>query len=193
MKAVLSVFFLLLLPRYAEAAPDLVSHALYLKWHKQCLALEPEVIDKQIHRFSSQLKANPNDYLAQAYLGSAHALRAKASFWGPTKLKHLRLGQKLLDQAVSSAPKDPRVRMVRAIGYYKVPKIFQTRSTSLADFQFLLPHTELQNGILNNNERQAILFYAYRIYQEENQPNFLTIKRRCHRINPHSYYGKQTR
>ncbi len=196
MRLIITLLFFFVYNVAALAAEE-IPHALYLQWHKQCLSLDLEVIDEQIDKFSSRLKSNPKDYLAKAYLGSAHALRAKASFWGPTKLKHLRLGQKHLDQAVASAPRDPRVRMVRAIGYYKVPKFFQTRATSLSDFQFLLPYatekTTQKSSALKSNERQAILYYAHKIFLEENQAGSHSLKRLCHEINPQSYYGKQTK
>ena len=55
-----------------------------------------------IEDFEAKLKEDPKDHLARAYLGSACALRAKAGFWGPSKLKYLKRGKKLLDDAVTA-------------------------------------------------------------------------------------------
>lgn len=59
-------------------------HKLYLAWHNECLTGKTAVVDAKIKTFEQRLKADPNDHLATVYLGSACALRAKASFWGPS-------------------------------------------------------------------------------------------------------------
>ncbi len=113
--------------------------ATYKKWHDACVSGDSASIDKQIKKYEGRIAKNKKDYLAQAYLGSACALRAKESFWGTTKLKYLKRGKKILDGAVAGSPKDPLVRTIRAISYYKVPKRFKTRPTCIKDFQILVP------------------------------------------------------
>lgn len=165
----------------------------YQKWHEVCLSGDTDQIDTQIARFEAQVAADKGDQLARAYLGSACALRAKASFWGPTKLRYLKRGKALMEAAVAGAPTDARVRMVRAIGYYKVPKKFKTRPTSVSDFEFLVPIARTPKGRLKSNERQVILYYAAKCFEEEGRGGAAELRKLCHSIDPHSHYGKQTK
>ncbi len=175
------------------ASAEKPNHELYLEWHRKCVTEETETIDHQIEKFEGRLQKNPNDHLARAYLGSACALRAKASFWGLTKLKYLNRGKKLMDGAVNADPKNPRVRMVRAIGYYKVPKRFDTRPIAVKDFEILIPVASQNNSALALNERQAILYYAYLTFSEEGHKDARKVKKLCHQLAPDSSYGKLTR
>ncbi|MGJ8677124.1 MAG: hypothetical protein ACSHX0_06385 [Akkermansiaceae bacterium] len=173
-------------------AEHITDSELYLNWHKKCISDNTAFIDEQIVKFEARLAHNPGDNLAKAYLGSACALRAKASFWGMTKLKYLKRGRKLLEQAVASAPTDPRVRMVRAIAYYKVPTRFDCRPTAITDFEKLLPTAIDVKSSLKINERQVILYYAYLTFSEEGHPDAGKVKKLCHRLMPGSKYGKMT-
>lgn len=173
---------------WVRASPEL-----YREWNDACLVGDTNQIDAYIRKFEERLASDPNDHLALAYLGSACALRSKASFWGPTKLKFLTLGRKHLDDAVAKAPKDARVRMVRAVGYYRVPKRFGARSTSIADFKILIPIAEKGEAGLKINERQAILYYAQLAFLEEGDPDAASVKAKCHGLDPGSKYGKLTK
>jgi hypothetical protein len=165
----------------------------YKKWHDQCMTDDTERIDVQIAKFEGRIAANGKDQLARAYLGSACALRAKASFWGPTKFKYLNRGKAYLEAAVAGAPRDPRVRMVRAIGYYKVPERFGTRATSVKDFEFLIPIAKEGKAGLKVNERQVILYYASLVFAEEGKAGAGELRKICHGLDPESRYGKLTK
>lgn len=174
------------------AFPAKPKHDLYLAWHNTCLLGDTEAIDTAIKRYEAQINGNNNDQLARVYLGSAHALRAKASIWPPTKIKHIRKGQELMDEAVMKAPDNPRVRMIRAIGAYKVPKRFGRRNIAVADFKKLTPIALNESCGLNINERQVILYYAWLTFKEEARPDAGKIKKQCHTLDPGSKYGKLT-
>ena len=171
-----------------ETTPEL-----YKAWHDVCLAGDTKQIDVQIGKYEARLARNSKDQLARAYLGSACALRAKHSFWGPTKLKFLKRGRALLDAAVSSAPDDARVRMVRAIGYYKVPGRFDVRPVAINDFKRLVPIAKRSSGKLTTRERQAVLYYAFLTFSEEGEPGAEELKKLCHRLDPTNDYGKLTK
>lgn len=164
----------------------------YLEWHRQCLYGDKATIDARIADFENRLHQDPSDQLARAYLGSAHALRSRASFWGPTKLKHLKEGQKLLNSSVAAEPNNPRVRMVRAIGFYHVPPKFGMRPAALADFAILTPKAKKTSSTLSKNERQAILYYAYLAHKEAGTSKTNELRKAAHTIAPHTWYGQQT-
>jgi hypothetical protein len=187
------IFALILSLTPAYAASDAASAQTYTKWHDVCLGGDTDEIDTQIKKFEAQLAKNPNDHLAEAFLGSACALRAKAGSWPPTKLKFLKLGKQHLDAAVAAAPDDARVRMVRAIAYYKVPERFGVRPTSLKDFEILIPIAKNPKGRLTTNEQQAILYHGHLAYHEDARPGAAELKTSCHKLAPDSSYGKLTR
>ena len=188
----LPVFFVLSLfavgGLHAETKPEM-----YKRWHDVCMAGDTDQIDVQISQYEARLAKDPEDYLAMVYLGSACALRSKHSFWGPTKLKFLERGRALMDTAVKSAPDQPRVSMVRAIGYYKVPKRFGLRPAAIKDFQRLMPTVKDPRGKLTTRECQAISYYAFLTYSEEGQPGAAELKKLCHGLDPKSDYGKLTK
>ena len=169
------------------------NNKIYHQWHNICLNGNTGQIDSQISRYEAKLKTNPSDQLARVYMGSACALRAKASFWVLTKLKYLKRGQKLMDEAVHRAPTQPRVRLIRAISSYKVPKNFGRRKIAIADFEKLVPIATEGPSNLANNERQVILYYAWLTFRDEKHPQANKAKELCHAIDPKSKYGKLTK
>ncbi len=172
---------------------DKPAHQVYREWHDVCLEGNSKAIEKQINKFVQVLNQNPNDHLARAYLGSAYALRAKAGIFGPSKLLYLNKGKKQLNAAVEAAPHDPRDRMVRAIGYYKVPTRFKTRPTAVSDFEFLMKAISQKNCPLLVNEKQAALYYAHLTCKEEDHKDAAKAKLLCHQLAPNSEYGKLTK
>ena len=169
------------------------NNKLYHQWHSICLHGDSDQVDAQIERYQARLKISPNDQLARVYMGSAHSLRAKTSFWPLTKLNYLKKGQRLMDEAVSKAPKQPRVRLIRAIASYKVPEKFGRRKVAIADFEKLLPVAASGPSDLTDKERQTILYYAWLTYKDAKHPHANKAKTLCHEIAPTSKYGKLTK
>ncbi len=187
MKAILLIF--LFLTTLSQAKPNSEQ---YLKWHRECLTGDKSTIDARITDFENRLRDDPSDQLARAYLGSAHALRSRATFWGPTKLKHLKEGEKLLNSSVAAAPNNPRVRMVRAIGFYHMPTKFGVRPLAIKDFAILTPKARKPSKALSKNERQAILYYAYLANKEAGAAKSHELRKAAHTIAPNTWYGRQT-
>lgn len=172
-----------------SAASNAETLAKYRAWHEVCLQGDVDKIDREISKFERQLTTNPNDTLAKAFLGSACALRAKYGKWGPTKLKFLKRGRKLIDEAVASSPSDARVRMVRAMAYSRIPERFGVRSTAIKDFQTLVPIAKVGKN-LTESERQAILYYAALAFREEEMAGVPELMSLCKKIDPSSEYGR---
>lgn len=167
----------------------------YHAWQQACLhADDAKVIDGYIARFKSRLEADPGDHLAKVNLGSAYTLRSAETFWGPKKLEYLKMGGRLMDEAVTAAPKDPRVRFLRAANAYRVPKRFGRRAMAIEDFTILMPLAIKGGHGLKIRERQAILYYAWRTFEEEGRPaDAAKAKAACHRLDRESWYGMESR
>lgn len=183
----------ILLSNSLFAASTAQQNKIYKRWHDVCFSADVDQIDAEIAKFEAQLTHASNDYLAQAYMGSCYALRAKAGTWPLTRLSDLKKSKKLMDGAVTMAPTDPRVRAVRAIASYKIPKRFNRRGVALSDFEKLIPIATANNSGLLINERQAILYYAYLTHKEDSRADANQIKSACHKLAPTSNYGKLTR
>ena len=166
----------------------------YSRWHHRCEQGDGKTIEAYCAKFEQRLRADPQDHLARAYLGSAHTLRAREATWGPSKLSPLDKGKKLMDQAVAAAPDDPRVRTVRAINSYRLPRKLKRRPLALADFKILAPLARNEGGTLSKSERQVILYYAWKTFREEGHlKQAAQWKAACHQIDPHSPMGKEAR
>jgi len=184
---------LLLIVLFLSAMLSLVSTAteadLYQSWHSRCLGGDLEIIDQQMRKFEERIAKDSSDDLARAYLGSAHTLKAKYTTWPGTKLSNLKRGKQLLNSAVNRSPENLRVRMVRAIACYKVPKRFKVREIAVKDFQKIIEPAKKGSG-LSEGERQVILYYAYLTWQEEKLKGAESLKQACLSINQSSKYAK---
>jgi hypothetical protein len=111
----------------------------------------------------------PQNHLLQAYLGSVYTLDSRDAWPGPGKLRYLRDGGKLMDQAVAAAPDNPAIRFIRAIDYFELPSIFGTHSTARSDFEILLRQVEgieQTSFALDTATQQAICYYAGLSYRQ---------------------------
>lgn len=187
MQIILACFFALM----SVAAADRISD--YHEWHQKAVkADDSDDIDKVIEKFQAALEKRPDDQLARVYLGSSHTLRASETFWGPSKLKYIRRGEKLMNQAIDAAPDDPRVRFIRAVNAYRLPKRFEKRPVAVADFSLLMPVAKKDNHGLTVRERQAILYFAYLTFSEEKLATKATEARNaCLKLDPNSHYGQR--
>ena len=166
----------------------------YHEWQQACVnATNAGEIDGYIARFQARLKADPKDHLAKVNLGSAYTLRSSKSFWGPKKMEYLKKGGRLMDEAVAAAPQDPRVRFLRAANSYRVPRRFGRRSVAVEDFKVLMPVATEGGRGLSVRERQAMLFYAWKTFEEEGHAaEAAQAKTACHQLDKTSWYGRET-
>ena len=165
----------------------------YHEWQQACVnAKDAGTIDGYIAKFRQCLDSNPGDHLARVNLGSAYTLRSAETFWGPKKFDYLKKGGKLMDEAVTAAPNDARVRFLRAANAFRVPQRFGRRQVAVADFEILLP-VAIQGGQgLSVRERQAMLYFAWQTFAEEGKADDAEKARSaCHRLDPQSGYGQK--
>ncbi|MDP0492278.1 MAG: hypothetical protein Q7Q71_14605 [Verrucomicrobiota bacterium JB023] len=190
---VLTLGLVLFLTHPEAHADDAAKARQYYQWNEVCQEGDLDQIDKTIGLLVKALQQEPNDHLARAYLGSAYALRAKFGKWPPTRLSNLNKAKELMNQAVRHAPHDARVRTVRAIAGYKVPKRFGYREVAIGDFKTVVPLALKGGQGLTIRERQAILYYASQAYREEEVKGWKTLRQACHRLDPDNEYGQATK
>jgi len=83
----------------------------------------------------------PDRPLAEAYHGGIMILVARDKSKPMEKLRWSKRGLKLLDHAVTAAPQDIVIRLLRGKAAYKLPeKYFRRTATAIKDYTFLLEH-----------------------------------------------------
>jgi hypothetical protein len=93
-------------------------------------------IDSTAVRFGAAGGA-PLDARLRGYRGAFITLRAKHAFWPHHKLRHVREGLAVLDEAVAASPDDAVVRYLRLVSGYYLPALFGRRDAVRADFRRL--------------------------------------------------------
>lgn len=110
--------------------------------------------------FEKKFKDEPDNALAEAYMGSAFTLKSRDAFPGPDKWNFLQSGIKHLDEGVRKAPTDVYVRLVRAMNYWHLPFIFGKKGQSLEDFKELLTQIEAKPDQYAPDLKQAVYYYG---------------------------------
>src|SRR5436309_15469367 len=106
--------------REAVAADEQEIASLY----KRAVRGDNQAVEKCITALEMALRDQADNQLARVYLGSAYTLRSRDMGFGPSKLAMLKQGLATMDEAVSAAPTDPHVRLVRALATDSLPFFF---------------------------------------------------------------------
>ena len=83
--------------------------------------------------FKQIIKAEPQNAKAIAYLGSSYAITARDSKEVVDKVRYTNRGLRFLDQAVTLAPNDFAVRVIRANVANNLPELFGRQATAIED------------------------------------------------------------
>lgn len=102
--------------------------------YKRAVAGDKTATEQCIALLESAVKEQPDNRIAQVYLGSAYALRSRDLSFGFAKLSTFRRGMAIMDSAVAAAPENPRVRLVRALTCDPLPAFLGRRQTARDDF-----------------------------------------------------------
>ncbi len=128
--------------------------------YRRGLTGDKAAVEQCIERLESALQANPTNQLAKVYLGSAYTLRSRDLGFGPAKLSTLQRGIALMNEAVTAAPNDPKIRLARALTTDALPALFGQRATSRKDFEILLQSAETEPEKFEEGDLQIIYYQA---------------------------------
>lgn len=124
--------------------------------YRRGLAGDKDAVNACIDQLEAVLKTQPQNQLARVYLGSAYTLRSRDLGFGPSKLRALRHGLALMDEAVAAEPNQPKVRLARALTTAALPGIFGRRSESERDFAILRAMAQSQPQKFDSDDLQTI-------------------------------------
>ena len=122
----------------AMAWPSLASEQSDIQQlYRRGLQGDEDAVNLCIEKLEGVLAREPQNQLARVYLGSSYTLRSRDLGFGPKKLSALKHGLALMDEAVSAAPNEPKVRLARALTTSALPSFFGRKSESKSDFDLL--------------------------------------------------------
>ncbi len=105
--------------------------------YRRAVAGDKEAVNQCIEKLETVLTTDPKNQLARVYLGSSYTLRSRDLGFGPTKLRILRQGLAIMDEAVAGAPNEYKIRLVRALTTSSLPAFLGQRTNSKKDFESL--------------------------------------------------------
>ena len=94
---------------------------------------DTKAVAEAITLFKQIIKTEPQNAKAIAYLGSSYAITARDSKEVVDKVRYTNRGLRFLDQAVTLAPNDFAVRVIRANVANNLPELFGRQATAIED------------------------------------------------------------
>lgn len=148
---------LLVWPFLAAAAPnDSEIAALYARG----LAGDEQAVVSCIAALETRLAQQPHDPLARVYLGSAYTLRSRDLPFGFAKLRALRHGIALMDEAAAAAPENGKVQLLRAVTCEAFPAVLGRAKIAREALDDLVAAVEKNPEKLSPSDRQLLYLNA---------------------------------
>jgi tetratricopeptide (TPR) repeat protein len=125
-------------------------------YHDKAAEGDADAIDKGFRCFDRLLTIDTLNVVALAYRGDLWALRAKESWWPPSKWSYLRKGAAELDRAVGLDPLNMMVRIIRGMNALAAPGFLGRLPIALEDFIVVLKHPDFPE---QTRELKVSIFY----------------------------------
>lgn len=135
--------------------------------HNSGIDGDKEAVKKAHNMFKKICADNPQDCLAEAYLGSTTALLGRDEI-DPNKRFKLALdGLKILDRVVAKEPDNIEIRILRGFVCHRLPDIYFHRlATAIDDFSYIVSRYEKNKKTLSKDFYCKILFELGHDYKE---------------------------
>lgn len=117
---------------------------------------DDDAVERGLVLVDRALSIDSSNVIALAYRGRFWTLKARASWWPPTKMSYMRKGGEDLDEAVSMAPDNIMVRLLRGINSLGMPGFLGRLSSALEDFIVILRHPDFPE---QTKELKGMAFY----------------------------------
>jgi hypothetical protein len=147
---------LLALPGARALPNDPAISALYARG----LAGDREAVSDCITALEKLLAAQPNEQVARVYLGSAYTLRSRDLPIGPAKLRALRKGIALMDEAAATVPENGNVQLTRAVTNEALPVFLGRRKVAREQLEQLVVQIEKEPAKLAPADQQLLYLNA---------------------------------
>ncbi|MCH5583951.1 hypothetical protein MK805_03110 [Shimazuella sp. AN120528] len=133
--------------------------------HKDALDGNKKAV-QDMHQLLEQVRSDyPSHPITDAYYGITRLLMARDTTSLLNKLRWSKAGLKLLDGAVSAAPQDGRIRLLRGRTAYRLPKKhFNLAETIIEDYTFLIDRGMLGEGHLETENYLQLIYELGEVY-----------------------------
>jgi len=125
-------------------------------YHDLGVAGDDDAVEKGFALFDRAVTLDSTNVVARAYRGRLWTLKARDAWWPPTKLSYLRQGAEDLDEAVSMAPDNIMIRLLRGVNSLGAPSIMGRLLSALEDFIVILRHPDFPE---QTKELKVMAFY----------------------------------
>jgi predicted Zn-dependent protease len=129
-----------------------------IKRHNKGVQGDRQAVADAFAQLSELRGADPNNALIEAYYGSSLALMARDETKVTNKADKANLALASLDRAVTMAPGNVVVRLIRANVCMRLPEDFFGRTqTAINDFNELLAQNQKKPGFLTTAQHKEVL------------------------------------
>ncbi len=142
----------------ANAAPNEQKEIQAL--YRRGLTGDKTAVEQCIEKLEAVLKVQADNQYARVYLGSSYTLRSRDMGFGPKKLSMLKRGVALMNEAVTAAPDDPKIRLARALTTSALPAILGYPAASRKDFALLAQLADTHPEKFAEGELQIVYYNA---------------------------------
>ena len=119
--------------------------------------------------FKRLLALDTNHAMARVLYGSVLTMKARDALWPLTQLSYVKAGNREMDAAVKTAPKDAQVRFARAVNNFHMPDIMDREEIVQEDLAWLWQQAQLADTQLNVGQKQTIALYYGQTLQKKNK------------------------
>ncbi|USK36158.1 hypothetical protein LIT25_04565 [Bacillus sp. F19] len=139
---------------------------------EQVISLHKDAVEgnekavQDMHQLLERVRSDyPGQPLADAYHGITMMLIARDKTKPLDKLRWSKAGLKLLDGAVSAAPQDGKIRLLRGKTVYMLPeKHFHRSQTVIEDYTFLIDREMHEEGFLETEKYLQLIYELGEVY-----------------------------
>ncbi|WP_257962466.1 tetratricopeptide repeat protein [Bacillus sp. UMB0893] len=133
--------------------------------HKNALGGNKKAVQDMKQLVERARSDYPEHPLVEAYNGITMMLIARDKTSPLGRLRGAKAGLKILDEAVSAAPQDSRIRLLRGRASYRLPEQhFQLAQTVIEDYTFLIDREMHEEGFLETENYLQLIYELGEVY-----------------------------
>lgn len=130
-----------------------------VKLHERAVHGDKQAVKQAYELFKNLVQLDPQDRLAQAYLGSTTSLLGRDALDPIERHNYATKGLKLLDEVVVKEPHNLEIQSLRAYVCFNLPEPFFHRTvTAIEDFKHLASRYEQDKNSLTEKFYHQVLF-----------------------------------
>jgi tetratricopeptide (TPR) repeat protein len=160
-------------------SPNLNKQELFsegVKLHERAIDGDKNAVKQAYELFKRIHELDPQDLLAEAYLGSLTSLLGRDGIDPNERLNLALKGVKILDGVIAKEPENIEIRSLRAYVNFNLPEMFFHRTAAaIKDFEYLLSRYEQNKNVFAEEFYWQVLFDLGLAYKRLDKKNEATL------------------